>query len=82
MTWQPIETAPYETQVLVMRRDGVMHVAKVAGYSGRRWGVLSADFGDASCTFFFPVGGDDKSDDAPLYWQLLPDAPFISKEGE
>jgi len=51
----------------------------VAGYSERRWGVLSADFGDAFCTFFFPVGGDDKSDDAPVYWAPLPDPP-ISQE--
>jgi hypothetical protein len=74
MEWQPIETAPKDTQLLVMRRDGVMHVARVDGLS-EKYGILSADFGDASCMFFFPVGGNYDADDAPTHWMFLPAQP-------
>jgi len=30
--WRDISTAPRDVELLVMRRDGVMHVAKVSGY--------------------------------------------------
>lgn len=72
--WQPIETAPERKELLVLRRDGGMHVAKVSGYS-KKYGILSADFGDASCMFFFPVGGHKDADDAPTHWMPLPPAP-------
>jgi len=73
--WQPILTAPFETEVLVLRRDGAMHVARVGGWSESRYGILSADFGDASCSFFFPVNGDRTKDDAPTHWMPLPEPP-------
>ena len=79
MGWQPIETAPNETLLLVLRRDGAMHVARVGGFAGRRFGILNADFGDASCSFFFPVGGDHTQDDTPTHWMPLPNPP--SQEG-
>ena len=72
--WQPIETAPKETELLVLRRDGVMHVARVDGYD-RKYGILNADFGDASCRFFFPVGSDWGQGDTPTHWMPLPPAP-------
>ena len=77
-TWQPIKTAPKSIEVLVLRRDGVMHVAKVAGFE-RKYGILSADFGDASCLIFFPCGGDYASDDAPTHWMPLPDLPPVEE---
>lgn len=75
--WMPIETAPKDVEVLVRRKDGVMHIAKVSGYGDRRYGILSADFGDASCMFFFPVGGDYGSDDTPTHWMPLPSPPQL-----
>lgn len=74
MTWQPIETAPEKTHVLVLCRDATMHVARVGGYD-KKYGILDADFGDASCTFYFPVGGNQDADDAPTHWMPLPEAP-------
>ena len=74
MGWRPIETAPEGIELLVVRRDGGMHVAKVSGV-GERYGILSADFGDASCVFFFPVGGNYSADDAPTHWMPLPAPP-------
>ena len=79
MEWQPIDTAPKEIEVLVLRRDGIMHVARVGGFAERRYGILSADFGDASCSFFFPVGGDHNQDDTPTHWMPLPAAPKENK---
>jgi len=73
--WRPIETAPFNEQVLVSRRDGVMHVARVGGLKDKRWGVLDADFGNASCQFFFPLENDYEADDAPEFWMPLPVAP-------
>lgn len=74
--WQPIETAPDDQELLVMRRDGVMHVARVSGFGARKYGTLNADFGNAHCSFFFPVGGNyDEDDDAPTHWMLLPEPP-------
>lgn len=74
MEWQPIETAPKDIELLVVRRDGLMHVAKVSGID-KKYGIMSADFGDASCMFFFPVGGDHNQDDTPTHWMPLPPAP-------
>jgi len=73
--WQPIETAPYNEAVLVLRRDRSMHVARVGGYAAKRWGILDADFGNASCMFFFPLDGKEDADDAPTHWMPLPEAP-------
>lgn len=74
--WMPIESAPDDREVLVVRRDGVMHVAKVSGFENRKYGILNADFGNASCSFFFPVSGNYESDDdTPTHWQPLPQPP-------
>lgn len=76
--WLPIESAPDDVEVLVVRRDGVMHVAKVSGFEHRKYGILSADFGNASCSFFFPVSGNYESDeDTPTHWQPLPAPPSV-----
>jgi hypothetical protein len=73
--WQPIETAPQDQELLVLRRDGVMHVAKISGISDK-FGILSADFGNATCTFFFPIGDNYDSDgDVPTHWMPLPEPP-------
>ncbi|HUH36673.1 MAG TPA: DUF551 domain-containing protein [Spongiibacteraceae bacterium] len=72
--WQPIETAPEGVELLVLRRDGVMHVAKVSGYRNR-FGMLSCDFGNASASFFFPLNDNYEGDDAPTHWMPLPEAP-------
>ena len=72
--WQPIATAPEKTELLVLRRDGQMHVAKVSGFDCK-YGILSADFGNANCSFFFPIDNNYTSNDAPAYWQLLPALP-------
>lgn len=72
--WQPIETAPEHEELLVLRRDGGMHVAKVSGFMNK-FGILSADFGNASCSIFFPVGGNYNDDDAPTHWMHLPSPP-------
>lgn len=72
--WQPIETAPKHVQLLVLRRDGVMHVANVDGFQ-EKYGILFADFGDASCTFLFPIGGNYEADDTPTHWMPLPAPP-------
>ena len=69
--WRPIETAPIGVDLLVKRRDGVMHVAKVSGHD-RKYGTLNVDFGNASCLFFFPVNDDYEADDAPVEWMPLP----------
>jgi hypothetical protein len=71
--WQPIETAPRETKVIVLRRDGEIHIARVSNGSAGYYGIMSADFGDASCLFFFPVNGDEKSGDYPTHWMPLPE---------
>jgi len=70
--WQPIKTAPKDTQVLVLRRDGVMHVARVGGFDDRRYGILDVDFGNANCQFYFPIDNDYTADDAPEFWMPLP----------
>jgi hypothetical protein len=72
--WQTIETAPEDEELLVLRRDGGMHVARVSGFTNK-FGILSADFGNASCSFFFPVSGDYSGDDAPTHWMPLPSLP-------
>lgn len=75
--WQPIETAPENKPLLVLRRDGVMHVATVSGLF-RKFAHLSADFGNASCSFFFPVSEDSDADDTPTHWMALPPPPTDS----
>lgn len=73
MDWQPIITAPRDVELLVLRRDGGMHVARVGGFDDRRYGILSADFGNASCSIFFPIDNDyANADDAPTHWMSLP----------
>lgn len=69
--WKTIDTAPENVELLVLRRDGIMCVAKVSGYV-KRFGVLNADFGNASCSIFFPVSGDYSSGDTPTHWMELP----------
>lgn len=77
--WQPIETAPQDVELLVLRRDGGMHVAKVAGYD-RKYGIMNADFGNASCHIFFPLDNDYSADDAPTHWMTLPPLPIAKGE--
>lgn len=74
--WQPIETAPRYTEVLVLRRDGNMHVAEVSGYD-RKFGIMNADFGDARCTFSFPIDGNYEAGYAPTHWMPLPAPPKV-----
>lgn len=75
--WQPIETAPEGIDVLVIRRDLVIHVAKISGIRNK-FGVMSADFGNASRSFFFPVSGNYDSDDTPTHWMPLPKPPITN----
>ena len=77
--WQPIETAPEKTDLLVLRRDGAMHVAQVSGYNNK-YGILNADFGNASCQFFFPIDENYQADDAPTHWMPLPEPPETSHD--
>lgn len=70
--WKTIDTAPENVELLVLRRDGIMCVAKVSGHVNK-YGLLSADFGNASCSIFFPLDGDYSSGDAPTHWMPLPD---------
>lgn len=72
--WQPIETAPELTKLLVLRRDGEMHVASISGYD-RKFGVLSVDFGNVTTCIFFPVSDDYSAGDAPTHWMPLPEPP-------
>lgn len=74
MKWQPIENAPKNIEILVLRRDGIMHVARVDGFD-RKYGILNADFGNASCSFFFPIDNDYSAEDAPTHWMYLPAKP-------
>jgi hypothetical protein len=66
MDWQPIETAPQRTLVLLFDNEGNIRMGVMATSTQA---VSELDFGDVSSTVYWP------KDLRPTHWMYLPNNP-------